>query len=1008
MANSYQEQVNQAEQAINQIITKVDVLDKKILGLIANLRKVGKALTPSGQSDQLKKQSEQIKLLNTQLQKQEEQTKKLSEAEKKSDQLKKRREAQIKRESDLRERLHRQKVREEKENFNNLVKAARARKKLTSEEKKSEESNKRLIRSQQNLKRAYVRLINKQNNAKNKLRDLIVTGKKATQTQRQHNREVKKAQRVFDRYTRKLNIANKATSNFSKNGLGRMLGGFRNLVGGFGIILGISLLRDFTRAVFENLKVLDKLNFSLKAVIKNEGELMRTRAFLMDISIRFGAELVSTTERYIKFQVAARQSGLSLQKTEGIFRTMTKASAVLGLKTDELTGIYLALEQMLSKGKVTTEELRRQLGERLPGAFGIMADAVGVTTAELDKMLKKGEILSAEVLPKFAREVEKALGIETVKKVVTLQTSVTNLTSSWQMLIENLRSGQAWISGVLIFSFQMVARTLRDIGRLMIGEEQFASNNIFAKLFKSLQESNIGLQVVEFRLETTKKKLEALQETDASSAELGTLKGTIRALEAYVELINDRAKAEKALRDQLINSIVLKDKTISLERLEAMTTDELRALLVKLNEERTKGILILKGSLTFLEKNLSSLKSEQKRLSRNSKEWESYSEAILLAEMAIINFKTAIDGVSEIELDLENLDFDKISNELEKFFDDWENQQERARELAKFLKENFEEFFESIQNNFFDDAGFSRLNELFFQAQENGETMFTNLLTKAETSGEKFAVIFSSMAQVAQEAFAFINQAQQQQFDNQFERLEIERDVALQFAGESATAREEIERQYEDRRKAIQQRQAKAQKDSAMFNTSINTAQAVVAALTSTPPNIPLSILVGIIGAAKLAIIASTKVPEFMSGTMSTPEGWAKVDERVPEVHTDKRGKIKSLGGDKPNYRYLSAGDKIYKSREMYFEKELKHIFDSNGITPYSEMMSLGSPVVNISSGLSKQEFAKGINRLQKTIESKEGISVNINKNGMKIFETKGGQRKEMLNNTLRLKGRDV
>ena len=36
---------------------------------------------------------------------------------------------------------------------------------------------------------------------------------------------------------------------------------------------------------------------------------------------------------------------------------MTKAAGVLGLKTDELTGIFLALEQMISKGKITTEEL---------------------------------------------------------------------------------------------------------------------------------------------------------------------------------------------------------------------------------------------------------------------------------------------------------------------------------------------------------------------------------------------------------------------------------------------------------------------------------------------------------------------------------------------------------------------------------------------------------------------------------------------------------------------------
>ena len=51
-----------------------------------------------------------------------------------------------------------------------------------------------------------------------------------------------------------------------------------------------------------------------------------------------------------------------------------------------------------------------QLGERLPGAVALMAKAVGVTTAELQDLLKAGSLVSSEVLPKFAKEVDKAFG----------------------------------------------------------------------------------------------------------------------------------------------------------------------------------------------------------------------------------------------------------------------------------------------------------------------------------------------------------------------------------------------------------------------------------------------------------------------------------------------------------------------------------------------------------------------------------------------------------------------
>ena len=93
---------------------------------------------------------------------------------------------------------------------------------------------------------------------------------------------------------------------------------------------------------------------------------------------------------------------------------------------------------MVSKGKITTEELRRQLGERLPGAMDIMAKSMGVTTSELDKMMKKGEVLTKDVLPAFAKQVEIAFGIENVDKVDTLTAATIRLGNSWTELLISL------------------------------------------------------------------------------------------------------------------------------------------------------------------------------------------------------------------------------------------------------------------------------------------------------------------------------------------------------------------------------------------------------------------------------------------------------------------------------------------------------------------------------------------------------------------------------------------
>ena len=68
----------------------------------------------------------------------------------------------------------------------------------------------------------------------------------------------------------------------------------------------------------------------------------------------------------------------------------------MGLSVENQERAFLALNQMMSKGTVQAEELRGQLGEALPGAFGIMAKAVGVTEKELQNMMKAGEVLADE------------------------------------------------------------------------------------------------------------------------------------------------------------------------------------------------------------------------------------------------------------------------------------------------------------------------------------------------------------------------------------------------------------------------------------------------------------------------------------------------------------------------------------------------------------------------------------------------------------------------------------
>lgn len=259
--------------------------------------------------------------------------------------------------------------------------------------------------------------------------------------------------RAIDKNTNALNkhtsATNKNTSS-KKKAKKASVGFFGAMKKGIGTIMAaiaaLSIFISIAKNIFNLAINFDSLKLALEFTSKASWEAGRSMQFLLTLNQKFGAQISVTSERWLKFRTAARLSGLTMLETKAIFQSVTKASALLGLKTDELKGIYLALEQMLNKGKVTTEELRRQLGERLPGAVGIMAASMGVGLEELDKMMKKGEVLSAEVLPNFAKALEVAYGIDKTEKINNMQTAVNKLKGAWDSLILTIVEGDGVFS----------------------------------------------------------------------------------------------------------------------------------------------------------------------------------------------------------------------------------------------------------------------------------------------------------------------------------------------------------------------------------------------------------------------------------------------------------------------------------------------------------------------------------------------------------------------------------
>lgn len=277
--------------------------------------------------------------------------------------------------------------------------------------------------------------------------------------------------------------------------------------------LSLSAAINLGKNIFNVTKQLDVLNQSFKYLITDQKDLADSQAFLGDITKRYGLELISTSQSYLKFRASIQGANFDLKESQKLFETVGKAGAVLGLNAQRMELVFLALEQMISKGTISTEELRRQLGDNLPGAMRIMANALGVTIPKLLQMVKNNEVLAEDALPKFRVELEKAYGIENLNKIDNMQASVNRLKNTWTNFVRGLKASDEFTAAInflnallggnraLVSSADVYSKKLEQIkkeikGFLDFGDEEYALVSFKASLRGLVTEiANYGKEI---------------------------------------------------------------------------------------------------------------------------------------------------------------------------------------------------------------------------------------------------------------------------------------------------------------------------------------------------------------------------------------------------------------------------------------------------------------------------------------------------------------------------------
>lgn len=355
---------------------------------------------------------------------------------------------------------------------------------------------------------------------------------------------------------------NLLTENFKK-GTNQVKAGFKAMqmqvvtfaaalgAGGIGLSNLVSRFVDVARET-------NRVSTALKNVSGSMSQYADNQRFLVDMAKKYGLEINALTGNFAKFTASASASNMSMEEQRKIFESVSRAVTAFGMSAEDSNGVFLALSQMMSKGKISSEELRLQMGERLPIALQAMAKAAGTSVAGLDKLLKEGKLMSADVLPKFADALN-----EMIPNVDTnnLETSVNRLKNIFTELVNSMdvqgkyKSLVDWLAGALDSLKGKISGIFTFIIGIISGKLLLSVTKYFTQFWKlidtTISKNTVAQEQMKKATEARVAAELAYQKTLADNQQIvdGRRLASNRQLAAAERALNNAKLAEKKAND---------------------------------------------------------------------------------------------------------------------------------------------------------------------------------------------------------------------------------------------------------------------------------------------------------------------------------------------------------------------------------------------------------------------------------------------------------------------------
>lgn len=316
--------------------------------------------------------------------------------------------------------------------------------------------------------------------------------------------------------------------------------------------IGITQFAGLAKSIVQASLNFEKYNNTLIYATGSQQAAAVEMDYITRTADQLGLKLEGAIVGFTKFSAATRGSAIEGEKTRQVFESVARASVVMGLSADETNGALLAISQMVSKGTVQAEELRGQLGERLPGAFNVAARAMGVTTQELGKLLEDGAVVSDEFLPKFADELNRTLGDNPQSAASSAQAQLNRLSNAYLEFKRSL--GESLLMELVLRVTEGSTDALKWFNHFVFDKGELADLNARANAPARLAKLDRERQLL----------LDGGNSLDPANT-LARRQARLAAIEAEVKAIRKRARLDQPVEDvgaaeSARNATALRDK----------------------------------------------------------------------------------------------------------------------------------------------------------------------------------------------------------------------------------------------------------------------------------------------------------------------------------------------------------------------------------------------------------------------------------------------------------------